>query len=73
VFGGHIGGMTVLESHADADLWSARLRVQNWDADLFRRLGHLLDGVPVADLEVAPVRLEDVYSQLVHAAGSSCT
>ena len=62
---GGIDGMTVLESRADADQWWARLRVQNWDADLFRRLGQLLDGVPVADLEVAPVRLEDVYSRLV--------
>jgi ABC-2 type transport system ATP-binding protein len=70
VFDGNIDGMTVLQSHADADQWSARLRVQNWDADLFRRLGRLLDGVPVADLEVAPVRLEDVYSQLVPATGS---
>jgi ABC-2 type transport system ATP-binding protein len=65
VFDRSIDGMTVLERHTDAEQWSARLRVQNWDADLFRRLGHLLDGVPVADLEVAPVRLEDVYSQLV--------
>jgi len=62
---GGIDGMTVLDSRVDADQWSARLRVQHWDADLFRRLSHLLDGVPVADLEVAPVRLEDVYSQLV--------
>jgi ABC-2 type transport system ATP-binding protein len=64
VLDGSFDGMTVLESRADDGRWSARLRVQNWDADLFRRLGYLLDGVPVADLEVAPVRLEDVYSQL---------
>jgi ABC-2 type transport system ATP-binding protein len=65
VFDGSIDGMTVLDTCADAEQWRARLRVQSWDADLFRRLGHLLDGVAVADLEVAPVRLEDVYSQLV--------
>jgi ABC-2 type transport system ATP-binding protein len=71
VLDGSIDGMTVLESRTDAGQWSARLRVQNWDADLFRRLGHLLNGVPVADLEVAPVRLEDVYSQLVRSTAGS--
>jgi hypothetical protein len=60
--------MTVLECRADAGHWSARLRVQHWDAEVFRRLGQLLDGVPIADLEVAPVRLEDVYSQLARPA-----
>jgi len=68
VFDGCIDGMTVLASQTNADQWSARLRVQSWDADLFRRLGHLLDGVPIADLEVAPVRLEDVYNQLARPA-----
>jgi ABC-2 type transport system ATP-binding protein len=68
VLAGSLDGMTVLESRADAGQWSARLRVQNWDSDLFRRLGHLLDGVPVADLEVAPVRLEDVYGLLARPA-----
>ena len=65
VFDGRIDGMTVLERRSDAGQWSARLRVKHWDTEVFRRLGQLLDGVPVAELEVTPVRLEDVYSQLV--------
>lgn len=67
-FAADVDGITVLDVHQDEDRWKVRLRVQHWGADLFRALGYLLDGVPVADMEVAPVRLEDVYGQLAGAA-----
>jgi ABC-2 type transport system ATP-binding protein len=61
-------GLTLLDANAAGGQWTARVRAETWGADLFHQLGQLLDGVAVVDLEVAPVRLEDVYGQLVRAA-----
>jgi ABC-2 type transport system ATP-binding protein len=63
-----IDGMTLLDKRSDAGHWMVRLRVKSWGGELFRRLGQMLDGIPVTDMEVAPVRLEDVYSRLAQPA-----
>jgi ABC-2 type transport system ATP-binding protein len=63
-FAADAGGLTLLEAQAGAGGWTARLRVQHWGADLFHHIGQVFAGLPVADIEVAPVRLEDVYEQL---------
>jgi ABC-2 type transport system ATP-binding protein len=57
------------------DRWVARLRVRRWDESSFQRLARGLEGVSVSGVDVAPVRLEDVYadlsSQLTVAAGQT--
>jgi ABC-2 type transport system ATP-binding protein len=45
-------------------LWTLRLRVRDWGKDSFGQLGRALAEVDVLDVDVAPVRLEDVYSQM---------
>lgn len=45
-------------------LWTLRLRVRDWGFDTFSDLGRALAGVDVLDVDVAPVRLEDVYAQV---------
>jgi ABC-2 type transport system ATP-binding protein len=51
-------------------LWTLRLRVRDWSADSFGLLGSALGGVDILAVDVAPLRLEDVYShvaeQLAH-------
>jgi ABC-2 type transport system ATP-binding protein len=42
--------------------WTARLRVPEWNGVVFGRLSSALDGSDVLDVDVAPVRLEDVYA-----------
>lgn len=44
-------------------VWTVRLPVARWDADVIRDLSGLLGGVDVLDVDVSPVRLEDVYAQ----------
>jgi ABC-2 type transport system ATP-binding protein len=45
-------------------LWSLRLRVRDWSVDSFGQLGTALGGVTILDVDVAPLRLEDVYSHV---------
>ena len=71
VVGRGVDGVTLLDARVDAGLWTVRLRVQSWGAELFRQMGQLFDGIPVVDMEVAPVRLDDVYSQLARSAPDS--
>jgi ABC-2 type transport system ATP-binding protein len=47
----------------DDGVWTVRLAVTDWGADSLGGLSGLLGGVDVVDVEVAPVRLEDVYAQ----------
>jgi ABC-2 type transport system ATP-binding protein len=58
-------GLTVMDVRADGNEWTARIRVQRWGGELFSRLGQLLYDVPVTDLQVAPVQLDDVYASLI--------
>jgi ABC-2 type transport system ATP-binding protein len=47
-----------------ADLWTLRLRVRDWGVDSFGHLGHALGGANIVSVDVAPVRLEDVYASV---------
>ncbi|WP_203932532.1 ABC transporter ATP-binding protein [Virgisporangium ochraceum] len=47
----------------DGDVWTARMTVKDWSPDSFGGLSRLLGAVEVVDVDVAPVRLEDVYSE----------
>jgi ABC-2 type transport system ATP-binding protein len=47
----------------DGDVWTARMTVKDWSPESFVGLGRLLGAVEVIDVNVAPVRLEDVYSE----------
>jgi ABC-2 type transport system ATP-binding protein len=60
-------GLEVLHVGQEAGTWTVRLRATEWNGEVFGQLGRLLDGVAVTDVELAPVQLEDVYSQLVRA------
>jgi ABC-2 type transport system ATP-binding protein len=52
---------TVVESD---DMWTARLRVRDWGGGVFGQLSRALESADVMDIDVAPVRLEDVYAHL---------
>ncbi|XTZ14738.1 ABC transporter ATP-binding protein [Micromonospora echinospora] len=60
------GGVGVLVDGIveDDDVWSARLRVQDWGPTSFAHLSRVLSDADVLDVDVAPVRLEDVYATL---------
>ncbi|GLY25664.1 ABC transporter ATP-binding protein [Micromonospora sp. NBRC 101691] len=60
------GGVGVLVDGIveDDDVWSARLRVQDWGPTSFAHLSQVLSDADVLDVDVAPVRLEDVYATL---------
>ncbi|MFI6823783.1 ABC transporter ATP-binding protein [Micromonospora sp. NPDC050187] len=60
------GGVGVLVDGIveDDDVWSARLRVQDWGPTSFAHLSSVLSDADVLDVDVAPVRLEDVYATL---------
>jgi ABC-2 type transport system ATP-binding protein len=53
----------------DDGVWTVRLAVTDWGAASLGGLSGLLGGVDVVDVEVAPVRLEDVYAQFHLRAG----
>jgi ABC-2 type transport system ATP-binding protein len=65
------GDLAVVHVQKDAGTWMARLRARDWTGDVFSQLGSLLDGVPVTDVDLEPVSLEDVYSKLVRSASSA--
>lgn len=50
-------------SEADG-LWTLRLRVRDWSVDSFGHLGAVLGGVEILGVDVAPLRLEDVYGHV---------
>ncbi len=64
-----------IDSTAQQDgCWAVKIRVREWGEDSFGQLSRALAGVTVSDVAVAPVRLEDVYSDLaarLAAAGRS--
>jgi ABC-2 type transport system ATP-binding protein len=45
-------------------LWTLRLRVRDWSAESFGFLGSELGGANILGVDVAPLRLEDVYSHV---------
>ncbi|MFJ2130380.1 ABC transporter ATP-binding protein [Streptomyces sp. NPDC087845] len=45
-------------------LWTLRLRVRDWSVDSFGHLGAVLGGVEILGVDVAPLRLEDVYGHV---------
>jgi ABC-2 type transport system ATP-binding protein len=55
--------LTVGEPAFDDGIWTVRLAVTNWGVDSFGELSGLLGGVDIVDVQVAPVRLEDVYAE----------
>ncbi|MCX4722405.1 ABC transporter ATP-binding protein [Streptomyces sp. NPDC090052] len=48
----------------DGAIWTARLRVRDWGHSSFGQLGQAMLGAEILDVDVAPVRLEDVYTQV---------
>jgi ABC-2 type transport system ATP-binding protein len=49
----------------EGDGWVAQLRVRSWGVDSLGGLGLALSGLRVVDLEVAPLRMEDIYAHLM--------
>ncbi|AWW43245.1 ABC transporter ATP-binding protein (plasmid) [Streptomyces cadmiisoli] len=56
------------EVRVEPEGWTLSLRVRRWDTTTFRRLAAILDaageGREVHSIDVAPLRLEDVYSSI---------
>jgi ABC-2 type transport system ATP-binding protein len=57
-------GIDVHSIDASLDSWSARLRVRRWDKNSFAELAQALEGVTISGVDVAPVRLDDVYANI---------
>jgi ABC-2 type transport system ATP-binding protein len=55
----------LVEVRREGTGWTATLRVRSWTADSFGWIGTRFAGAEVLDVEVQPVRLEDVYGQLM--------
>jgi ABC-2 type transport system ATP-binding protein len=56
---------TVDDLSEASGLWTLRLRVRDWSAESFGLLGSALGGANILGVDVAPLRLEDVYSHVV--------
>ena len=56
-------GLALDSVSTDAGVWTACLRVRDWGADSFGQLTTLLGESDILDVDVAPLRLEDVYAQ----------
>ncbi len=57
------GGLVLDNVSVDNGVWTATLRVRDWGGDSFGRLTTLLGTSDVLDVDVAPLRLEDVYAR----------
>ena len=51
----------------EGDGWVAQLRVRSWGVDSLSSLGMALSGLRVVGLEVAPLRMEDIYAHLMRS------
>jgi ABC-2 type transport system ATP-binding protein len=51
------------EPAVDDGIWTVRLAVTDWGVESFGELSGVLGGVDIVDVQVAPVRLEDVYAE----------
>lgn len=58
-------GLAVDRAESAGEVWTVRLRVRDWGPDSFGRLGAVLAAVDVLDVDVEPVRLEDVYAHFM--------
>jgi ABC-2 type transport system ATP-binding protein len=61
---GPLPGVSVADVSADGQVWTAQLRVRDWGADSLGQLSRLLSAIDLLDLQVSPLRLEDVYAHL---------
>ncbi|MFC4857313.1 ABC transporter ATP-binding protein [Actinophytocola glycyrrhizae] len=52
-------------------LWTLRLRVRDWSAESFGRLGAALGDATILGVDVAALRLEDVYSHVAAQLAAS--
>jgi ABC-2 type transport system ATP-binding protein len=55
-------GMEQEQVEQHGEIWTMRLRVPEWGGGVFEQLGVTLSDIDVLSVDVAPVRLEDVYS-----------
>ena len=69
-FGGR-SGLALDNVGVDNGVWVATLRVRDWGADSFGRLTTLLGTSDVLDVDVAPLRLEDVYAEFDREVASA--
>lgn len=69
------GTIEVVSVTADAGIWTARLRVRDWGSESFGLLGRAMSGADILDVDVAALRLEDVYAHVAErlATGSLLT
>jgi len=51
------------EPTVEGGMWTVRIAVTDWGVDSFGELSRLLGDVDIAGVDVAPVRLEDVYTE----------
>ncbi|MEV0455843.1 ABC transporter ATP-binding protein [Catellatospora methionotrophica] len=63
-----IPGLVVDVVKQEDPLWMARLRVEGWAVGSFTSLSGLLGAGDVVDFSIAPVRLEDAYTELENLA-----
>jgi ABC-2 type transport system ATP-binding protein len=64
-------GLKLNNVHVKDGVWSATLRVRDWGGDSFGRLATLLGTSDVLNVEVAPLRLEDVYARFDREAADA--
>ncbi len=57
------GTVAVDDVAQDGPTWTARLRVRDWDADSVEHLGRVLRSRHILSVDVASLRLEDVYAR----------
>ncbi|WFE62938.1 ABC transporter ATP-binding protein [Micromonospora sp. WMMD714] len=58
-------GVALDDVEEQGGVWTVRLRVPEWGGATFDRLGAALTGLDVLAVDVAPVRLEDVYATVM--------
>ncbi|WP_229402998.1 ABC transporter ATP-binding protein [Micromonospora okii] len=58
-------GATAEDVEEQGGVWTVRLRVPEWGGGTFERLSAALAGLEVLAVDVAPVRLEDVYATVM--------
>lgn len=61
---GQSSQVTVDDLSEASGMWTLRLRVRDWSLESFGHLGATLGGVNILGVDVAPLRLEDVYSHV---------
>jgi len=57
------GSVVLDELETSGPTWTARLRLRDWGSDSFVRIGRLVEHGEIVDIDVAPLRLEDAYTE----------